>query len=227
MNDAERSEILPWDPAPIISFFTSADPKFTYREEFIQLILESRHCFVAGCPRASMVVAGEALLRALFEIVVKFANAGHEASISRGRRGTFTVSPNMDDRRFFGLNDDLTFNDTLGLLTEMEAVPKTRMDTLHVIKSMRNRAIHGTMPLITEWDPDEPRPGTDWIFDDSVTFPEGYQFSPHMDRADRFTFDCRQYSCGSLKPLTAEEQLAAIQYLIVTDSIGHLIQSAV
>lgn len=161
-------------------------------------------------------------MRALFEILVKLSNAGHEASISRGSRGDFTISPNMDQRQFFALNDDLTFNDALRLLTEVDAVPESRMSTLHTIKSLRNRAAHGTMPFIAEWDPDEPRPGNDWIFDEDIEFPEGYQFYPHDGRPDLFTFDVRKHNCGSLKPLTSDEQLAAIQYLIVTDSISHL-----
>jgi len=36
------------------------------------------------------------------------------------------------------------------------------------------------------------------------------------------TFDCREYPCGSLKPLVHTDRLAAIQYLMVLEIIGEM-----
>lgn len=221
-NEARRAEALPWNGEPIVAFFEVASPRSTYRDEFVLLILESRHSFIAGCPRASMIVAGEACQRVLFEILSPLAKKGHENSVNRGRLSPFVLSPNMNEDQLYALHDELSFDQVLRLVEGMNVLPEALLSQMHVIKSLRNRAAHGCLPVVFEWDPDEPRLGTDWIFDESVEFPEGYQFVANKRHDEMFTFDPREYGCRSLKSLTAEERLAAIQYTLIMDTMKKL-----
>ena len=66
-----RRKALPWDGEAVVAFYLNADPLFPYREQFAKLFLEAYHAYLAGCPRASIVIAGEALLRAIIEAISK------------------------------------------------------------------------------------------------------------------------------------------------------------
>ena len=96
---------------------------------------------------------------------------------------------------------------------------------MFVIKELRNRAAHGDLPFLDDWDPDDPRPPEQLkkiLLDDAFEFPEGYRFIPSKQGAKRFTFDLREYKCGSFKLLSWEARFAAIQYLLVLKLITKL-----
>lgn len=218
----ELDRILPWTPEPIVEFFQLSQRRFLYGEQLLELIREARHAFLAECPRASMIVAGEAFLRVIYELIAAGARTGCEASIHRGsRKGTFSISPNMDPNLFFQLEDELTFYQAIKLLSEVKQFSGWQ-DAAYAVKAIRNQAAHGNLPIITDWDPDEPRSDKSFWFDKDFQFPEAYAVI--YDNANKrvLNFDLRRHNCGSLKVLSWQMRLAAIQYLTVIETIAKL-----
>lgn len=222
VSKTDLEQILPWNADPLIAFFENAQRRYVYREQLIELILESRHAFLAECPRASMIVAGEALLRTLYELVATSARQGHEASVHRGKKkGMFTISPNMNPDQFFALHDELTFDQTIRLLID-SGIINGCLDAVYAVKGIRNQAAHCDLPLITDWDPDEPREKKAFIFDESFEFPEAYSVVYDKQKNRILNFDLRLHECGSFRPLGPNMSVAAIQYLTVMEIISSL-----
>lgn len=193
-----------------------------HRDDVLKLFLEARRAYLGGCPRASIIVAGESLLRAVFaRIESEVMQQGSPLSV-QGRGGrTKTVGTDFEVAE---LPEHLTFSEALDLVKQNRILPDPVLDIAYTVKDLRNHAAHGQFPLLDDWDPDEPRPldspeHNRMLWDKSFSFPEGYRFVPSKRRGAWFTFDCRRHHCASLKQLGVEEQYAAIQYCLVTDAL--------
>ncbi len=226
----ERAKALPWRGSSVVEFYLSAHPSFPYRMQFISLIKEAHDSFIAGCPRASVIVAGEALLRAIYDKIIRLANEGHEFEIPRRRRANLKIQRGVDTGILFELTDHVSFSEAVKLLADSGLFENDFITILYVIKSLRNDAVHGDFPFLdTKWDPDDPRPAEqrrELLFSQTFEFPEGYRFIPSrvptLAANSWFTIDLRKYRCGSLKSLAFEEQFAAIQYMLVLDALEKL-----
>jgi hypothetical protein len=204
----------------------------THRDDFVKLFLEAYQAYLAGCPRASIIVAGESLLRAIFariesEVVQRRAPLTVQA---RGGRAK-TVGTDFEVAE---LPEYLTFCEALDLLRQNRLLPDRVLELAYTVKDLRNHAAHGQFPLLDQWDPDSPRPLPERMLliesavkNEAFVFPEGYRFVPSKRRGTWFTFDCRRHRCGSFKELGIEEQYAAIQYCLVVDALLRMFKETI
>jgi hypothetical protein len=216
-------QALPWDGDSVVQFYLDAHPTFPYRERFAQLFIEAYHAFLAGCPRASMVISGEALLRAIYERIIQWISTGNKLTVSRSRR-PLSLEAGTPTDVLFGLADELSFCQAIDALKETKAFSEDDIHLMLVVKDLRNAAAHRELPILDEWDPKDPRPSeelTEMLWNDSQPS-EGYRFIPSRQRSDWFAFDPRKYKCGSLRPLSVEDRFAAIQYLLVLESVAKM-----
>jgi hypothetical protein len=233
MNDSKKTvleEALPSASAIIVEAMIPEVWLSVHRDDFVTLFLESYRAYLSGCPRASIIVAGECLLRAVFariesEIVLRRA----PLSVGTGKKKK-TISIYFD-----AINVDLlSFCEALDLLKQNQLLSDSALDIAYTVKELRNRTAHGQLPLLDNWDSDEPRvPGSPehkrMLWDESFAFPEGYRFIPSKDKkkGNWFTFDCRKHHCGSLKRLGVEERFAAIQYSLVVDALLRMFKESI
>jgi hypothetical protein len=190
-----------------------------HRDAFLRLFLEAYRAYKSGCPRASIIMAGESLLRAVFaRIEAEVIQQGAPLTVRLRNGKAKTVGQSFDDAAIL---DELTFCDALDLSRQNHILSEPVLDIAYTVKDLRNRAVHGQLPLLDDWDPDDPRPRVEFEqmrWDRSLTIPEGYRFIPCQKRG-WFSFDCRRQRCSSLKGLTVEQRYAAIQYCLVTDAV--------
>jgi hypothetical protein len=69
MSDGDRDRLgnaLPSASKLIVEAIVPEVWLSTHRDDFVQLFLEGYQASLSGCPRASIIVAGESLLRAVF-----------------------------------------------------------------------------------------------------------------------------------------------------------------
>lgn len=222
MDDDSKAllrEALPWNGEPVVDFYVKAHPSFPFREQFVQLLFEAYHAYLARCPRASIIVAGEALLRAVYDRIVELSTQG-KITLPKGKRTPLNLE---GVAQLYKLADVLSYCQALEVLKKSGVYPQDLVDQLFVIKDLRNCAAHGDLPLLDYWDPDDPRP--EGIFAQllrgEIEIPEGYRFWL-KNRRNWFAFDCREHKCGSLRHLSPEDRLAAIQYLLVVNAISKL-----
>ena len=223
-----RRQALPWDGDSVVQFYLEGHPSFPYREQFIQLFLEAYRSYLAGCPRASIIVAGEALLRATYDRLIQLRRTGRQLSIRRTRR-PIPLNDQTPVDVLYTLTDEVSFCEAIRSVDEAAVYPEHVIKLLFAVKDLRNRAAHGELPLLDEWDPDDPRPPErleELLWSGTFEFPEGYRFIPSKNGSEWFTFDLRNYKCGSLKPLRFEDRFAAIQYLLVLEAIARMRQGA-
>jgi hypothetical protein len=194
----------------------------SHRDDFVKLFLEAHWAYLGGCPRASIFVAGESLLRAVFARIESEVFQRKTPLTVKARSGrTKTVGTDFDVAE---LPEYLTFCEALDLVKQNQILSDPALDVAYTVKDLRNHAAHGQFPLLDYWDPDEPRPidspeYAQVMWEKSFIFPEGYRFVPSKKRGTWFTFDCRRHYCGSFKDLGIEEQYAAIQYCLVVDAL--------
>ncbi len=230
MSDSHRDRLadaLPW-PSELLSAAVVPDVGHSrYVSHFAELFVEAHHAYLSGCPRASIIVAGEALLRAAFARIESEVVQRGPLTVQNRRGKTKTVGTAFE---LAELPDNLSFAEALDLLKQNRIIPDRTLDVAYTVKDLRNHSAHGQFPLLDEWDPDSPRPLSErnrMLFDDSFVFPEGYRLVPSKQRDTWFTFDCRRYHCGSLKKLGVEEQYAAIQFCLVAEALLGMSQETI
>lgn len=213
-----REKVLPWNGEVVVDFYIKAHPSFLYREQLLEMLLEAHRAYLAGCPRASIIMAGEALLRVVYDRLAELTiKQGKTEAKVRGKVIAFE-----DTESLFKMADSLTFCDALKMLKRYSVYPEELIDQMFAVKDLRNSAAHSNLPLLDYWDPDDPRSEADLkkLLRGEMEIPEGYRF---LQREGRwFKFDCRRYRCGSLRYLSPADRLAVIQYLLVEDAISKL-----
>lgn len=214
-----RANAIRFDRDLIVDLYVNAHPSFPHRDEFLQLIEEAHRTFLGGCPRASMITAGEALLRVIYVKLVQIA----------AQRNGLTYSDTTGRSISLGADDLQEPDDELGFCNALEALKQNRRykqavtNRLYIIKELRNRAAHGQFPVLDYWDPDDPRSKEEFVkmLHGEVEIPEGYRFK-FKGRRSWVTFNCREHACGSLKPLPWLDRYAAIQLAFVLETIPTL-----
>jgi hypothetical protein len=193
--------------------------------------VEAYKAFLGGCPRVSIIVSGESLLRAVFaKIESEVIQKGTPLTVRNRQGKSKTVGAGIELAEL----QDLSFCESLDLLKQNRTVPEATLDVAYTVKDLRNHAAHGQFPLLDQWDPLFPRPLSERnaliesaIRNEEYVAPEGYRFVPSKQRKTWFTFDCRRYHCGSLKSLGVEERYAAIQYCLVVDALLGMFQETI
>jgi len=89
----KRREALPWSGLAVVNFYLHAREPFSYGEDFVHLALEAYRAYVAGCPRAAIIISGEALLRATYHKIAKLVG-GETIAIPR-KKGARSVDDQM------------------------------------------------------------------------------------------------------------------------------------
>lgn len=216
----QRKQALPWHGEAVVNFYLAAKEPFPYGEKFAELIYEAYQAFIAGCPRASIIISGEALLQAIFYKVAKeLISLG---TISNRKKGIKLSKDNLNHVR--NLSDYLTFDQALAILKQEGLYSAALIERMYIIKSLRNDAAHGEFPLLDYWDPDDPRDKDQLLalLQGQIEIPEGYRFIPSRGDKVWFTLACRDYNCGSLKALSIESRFAAIQLVLTFDTISKM-----
>ena len=221
----KRREIYPWDGDTLVDILKRAHPNFPYKDQFAELFLEAYHAYEAGCPHASIITAGEAFLRIVYDRIIHLLSDGKEIKISKGKRlQTFNADSPIEV--IFNLTDEMTFCEAIYGMKNANIFAKELIDKMFVIKDLRNRATHGELPLLDDWDPDES--DRDWdetwkiITKGEKKFPEGYRFIGRKGSSEWNHIDIKKYQCNSLKPLPYKDRFAVIQMLLVIEVITEM-----
>lgn len=220
-----RREALPWNGECVVKFYLESHPSFPYREEFIKLFIEAYHSYLAGCPHASIIIAGEALLRAIYDKIIRLIATDHNITILKNKGHSISIGNETPLDVLNQLADKFSFYEAIRTLEKLNIYSPATINHMFVVKELRNRAAHNNFPLLDDWDPDEPRSPEQIrkiLIEPNFEFPEGYRFLPRKDSSDWFTIDLRKYKCGSLKSLWWEDRFAAIQYLLVLEVISEM-----
>ena len=131
-----RKKAIDFDRHQIIQTYLKIEDGMI-REEFVNLIDEAHKCFISGCPRASIVMSGETLLRA---ILYKIETIKSKIAISK--KDEEALMSNSFSKAILVLKKNNVYSDDI-------------IKKMMIIKGLRNIAVHGTLPLLNEWDPDE------------------------------------------------------------------------
>ncbi len=183
------------------------------------------HSYLGACPRASIIVAGEALLRTIYDCIIQLCASGANVTVSRNRRAAISLGDATPADARWRLTDELTFYEAIQALQKFGVYPNDLINHMLVVQCLRNCAAHGDLPLLDDWDPDDPRPLGELmeiLQDRTYDFPEGYSFISSKDGSKQFKFDLRKYKCGSLKPLQPDDRFAVIQQAVVLDVIARI-----
>lgn len=182
-----------------------------YGDDFLKLTLEGYQSFVHGNNRASMILIGEALARILYAQIAEALQNG-PLTVRHGSR-TITVRPSS----MYNLQDELTF-------AQAEHVLNSYIDSkiqrqVNDVRFLRNRAAHGDLPILDEWDPDDgKRSEAEFrnLLMDLISIPEGYRF---YKRGTWVTFAIRDHHCNTLRELSTYERIAVIEQLLFISAI--------
>ncbi len=221
---------IKWDATIHIAFYQLSDPPGgLFRYQYLELISEAYHCFMNNCPRASVIVAGEALLRAIFDRIVfllpKIANISYR---SRSKKTTVLELMNKKGNKYDNLVDALTFDEAIGILRKSQVYDQSLIERMYDVKALRNMVTHKGYAFIDNWVPNPPSKSKEHSLELSISIenqqpasPEAYRM--HNERNDKWIyFNCREHNC-TLKALDYRLKLAAIQYYLVQDIIKDFI----
>lgn len=219
-----RKKALPWNGESAVAFYLEAHPSFPYREQFTKLFIEAYHAYLAGYPRASIVIAGEALLRAIYDQIIRLVATSRSITIliTGGRSTSFGNETPLDALNQLG--DKSSFYKAVKTLQGLNIYSSDTINQMFVVKELRNRAVHSDLPILDDWDLDElrtPEKLQEILLDPNFDFLEGYRFL-RKDNSDWFRIDLQKYRCVSLKPLGWEDRFASIQYLLVLEVISKM-----
>lgn len=220
-----RGLSLPWDASALIAFYEHSHPVFRYREEVLKFALEAHKLFVSGFPVPSIIMSGEALLRAIYDRIVVLVTQQDQV-INKNINGRPLVIRASDiGENPWEWDDRLTFNGAIWVLKRSRVYSESLIDRMFVIKELRNRAIHGQLPQLELFDPDEPRSKEDFIklLKGDFEISEGYRFRPPKNRRKWVTFACRDHGVGTLSEISSEDRYAAIQYVFAIETIAGML----
>ena len=221
-----REQAVPWDTSTLEAFYEHSHPLFRYREEVLKFASEAHKLFVLGFHMPSMIMSGEALLRAIYDRIVVLVTTRGKVSYKNVNGHPLVIrAPDIGESPW-GWDERLTFHNAIWVLKRSRVYPRFLTDRMFVIKELRNRAIHGQLPLLDYYDPDDPRPKEDFIklLKGDIEIPEGYRFiMPIKDHKEWVTFACRDHGIGTLAGLSFEDRYAAIQYVFTIETIAGML----
>ncbi len=199
-----------------------------FTEECLVFLREARQALLADCYRASMIVAGEALLRAVYGVIWQGLEVGKSLSYqSRGNVKNLSATTWPDPRESWGyLNKKVPFDDALSVLGENRLCHPDTVRKIRIVQWLRNQATHGQFPLLDEWDPYDPRDENEFrkLLRGQSEHSEGYRFKHPDKEIGWIRFECRQHAVGSLKPLSPDGRFAAITFRYVVEALDEFAQ---
>ena len=227
---------LTYDSDILIRFYLQLNPRWNYyREQYIQLYFEARRCFFNDCPKAATIVAGEALLRAIFDRIVYLYNEppnGATKSIFYGsgpRKTSFYDLFSDRDYTYYDLVDKLSFDEGIKILAQSKLYDQQLLSRMYDVKALRNMMAHKGFALIDWWDIDICKTQEEFIalLKHDLELPEAYRIlNKSRNRSNWIYFDCRNYNC-TMKDIGPEERIAAIQLQIVQKIIKSFSQGEI
>jgi hypothetical protein len=215
-------QAIAYDKTIPVRFYLQVSPGWRYyREQAIEMLFEARRCFMSNCPRAAAILAGETLLRAIYDRILYLLGTltssnlrGIAYGTGRGRTNLYELS-NKKEFNPYDLVDEITFEDAIKILEQSGLYQQPLLERIYQVKALRNVTTHKEYPLIDEWDPDDPRPEEEYravmeaMLARTWVFPEGYRIWNER-RKEWIKFDCREFNC-TLKQLGTGHRIAAIQ----------------
>ncbi len=177
---------LNFDPNVPFRFLLQAYPYWNeYREECLKLLLEAKRALESGCPTASAIASGEALMRALCDRALYFLP---DANCPVNWRAIVENAGNH------GLLD-VCFRDLIDAFGQLKAYEPRTIQQMDDVRCLRNAAVHRAPPLVDQWDPDDPREDIRPALQPGFEWPEGYRIYLNLVKMDK-----------NGKPRTAEKQ---------------------
>lgn len=199
-----RLKAINYDGAQIVQTYLKIEDGMV-KEEFVKLVIEAYHCFINGCPRASILMSGETLLRV---ILYQINTLKSQIKISRYESNQLTSKH---------------FATAIGVLKKNKVYPTEVIKMMEIIKELRNIAVHGEFPVLFDWDPDDGRSEVELmnLYNGLTEIPEGYKFDLKLGKKKiNVTFDLRKYNCNSLKKIDILDKYAVIQFSLFINIIS-------
>jgi hypothetical protein len=219
---------LAYDSDTLIRFYLQLKPKWNYyREQYVQLYFEARRCFFNDCPNAAIIVAGEALLRAIFDRIVYLYDESPDSTARSIFYGSGTRKSSLDDLfsdkdyTHYDLVDKFSFDEGIKILEQSNLYSRLLLSKMYDIKALRNIVVHKGFALIDWWDIDICQTREDFValLKHDLELPEAYRIlKGSRNKSNWIYFDCRAYNC-TMKELSSEERVAAIQLQLVQEII--------
>ena len=226
-----RRDIYPWDGDTLVDVLISTHPNFPYKDQFAELFLEAYHAYEAGCPHASIITAGEAFLRVVFDRLIYFISEGMEIPIWKGKK-TYTIHEESPMDIIYNFTDKLAFCTALEGLESINIFPDELIKKMFIIKDLRNHAAHGELPILHQWDPDDLDSDKGVPSEEELRkllsrketdIPEGYRFISKKGGTEWTNIDIRNYQIKSMKQINYNDRFAVIQMMFVIDVISEMI----
>ncbi|MEK3786914.1 hypothetical protein [Paenibacillus sp. FSL K6-1230] len=210
MNKEERRQVINLNSFELERVYERIKA-YEYGEEFLIRLFESYMCYLNNLSISSIIVSSEAMFRVLCDRVKRIA-VEQKVNITISKN-TVMYSELIEDP--FSLSDKFTFNNLITYLEKQKVYNKDVIDNLKKVKNLRNKVTHGTLPLITEWDPDDPRSREEILnlLRGVSEIPEAYKISL---RSGPVYFDCREYDL-SLRSLDPASKIAVIQLVYIRE----------
>jgi len=215
---SERKKVLPWDAELIYSFYKSPIRRL-FNEQFFELIQESYKCFLYDCPRASIIMSAEALLRVLYDQTILLIQKEIPFQTK-----LLSLNHKSCTEDIFKL-ESISYQVIVDFLEKNSSYSNELIKKIRVVQDIRNKSAHRELPIIGEWDPDDPRPRDEFIkmlIEQDYEFPEGYMIYSTKEKDHWYKIDLREYNCGSVKKLSWQDRIAIIQYLSVLDVLNDI-----
>lgn len=183
------------------------------RHYFIELIQEAYNSFIHGCPRAAIIVSGEAMLRALIFLIDKL-----------NRTGQIKLTQKQKKSLVIGSKETVSFWQAISILKDSNLYSAEIIEKMQFVRILRNRATHSDFPIIDDWDPEDGRSKEEFIelLQGKREIPEGYKIYLQVDNQKNITFVPRDYACGTLKGLNYADKYAIIQISFVIDILSQV-----
>jgi hypothetical protein len=209
-SEAIRRAALPWYGKAVADAYLRYHGT-RYGNDFARFVLEGYRSFVHGTARASMILIGEALARILYAQIAEALQSG-PLTVRRGNKSIALNSSSVHN-----LQDELTFAQAEHALGSH--IDSRTQQQVNAVRFLRNRAAHGDLPLLDEWDPDDgKRSETEFhsLLSGRISIPEGYRF---YKGGTWVTLAIRDHPCNTLRELSTEERIAVIEQLLVISVI--------
>lgn len=232
-EDKGVKESLQFNFALLADVYTKGLPGY-FRDQVIEMALESHNVFLAGCNRASMILAAEALHHLNCELILRYLRVTPKNKLQNLRKEFTKYHIKIEDFEARDiLLDKLTIFSGIELLrTENLIDEELRLD-MHILRSLRNYSVHSSrFPQLNYYHPSTPLNPEDLREIIEVTFRgeplplhyEQYQFKIKLDNQDvDYVVDQKKLKINT-RTLTGESRFAVIGLSIMLSCFERITQ---
>ncbi|NTU50514.1 MAG: DUF4145 domain-containing protein [Desulfobulbaceae bacterium] len=136
--------------APLVNIYVSST-SIAFQHQIVELIEEAKRTFNAQCIRSTIVLAAEILHRLNCELIthimIKEGLVRHTKSSGRN------VVLRKEDTYGKDIAEELNLNETIEYLFNRQSINEDTRMIMHLIRYLRNEAIHGNVPGMLSQDP--------------------------------------------------------------------------